>query len=920
MPLWTSNGSGSWLTANRWSGNSIPNAAGAEAEFTVNTEAFGIYQISIPTNTTVTIGTLNIVSSSLDGYSILSALGATNAFLRFQGVGGSPAFINVDSNGSQQNNIRNTVGMGVVFASDVILTTINSDTFYQISAPISGSGDLNKYGTGTLSLTGNNSAWAGDINLLGGRTEASAAALSIANVELNNGAILVTSSTVANRIEVGATSAIGTIATGAGQILTLSGNLVLASNSANAVRFGETGVVGTIVLTGTSTIIGIGGFAIVSGIVQLGNAGVAANYFSNLTPLATFSVIGTFETRGFATSIDNLDMDGGTLRAGTGVLDVTVTDTTNGGNSQSGTIEGSAGVDRIVINASTNFSLAGATFVNWSANDTITINGSAGVNNLTGSSQNDVLNGGAGADTMIGGGGDDVYFVDTMGDVVTEVAGQGFDEVRTSVSGYVLPANVESLVFTSAAGGILLANAINNVVVGGAGADLFRLEQGGSDQAFGNGGADGFFFGGQMTAADQVDGGEGSDQLALQGIYPGLTFGAASLVSVESVVLLPGNDTRFIDPGGALLSYNLTTVDANVAAGQVLTFQANTLRTGENFTLNGSAETNGFLLTFGGLGTDNLTGGQQGDGFYFGTGRFNVTDVVDGQGGSDQLGLQGDFAEANALTFGATQLTSVEFIVLLGANDTRFGGGSAGQFFNYTLTMDNGNVAAGQQMNIQANTLRPGETLRFDGSAETDGSFRVFGGGSVDVITGSQLADDIFGNGGGDRITGLGGADMLRGGADADIFGYSAISESTAAARDRLLDFATGDLIDLSLVDANANVAGLQSFQLVGSGAAFTAAGQLRISQAGNVALVEGDSDGDGMADFAIEVNVAGGHSLSAADFLGLAPGAETLADRFGAVEQAEAGGEGAVDAWLWQALPDVVHDIHFLTSLDLAV
>ncbi len=877
MPLWTSNGSGSWLAANRWSGNSIPNAAGAEAEFTVNTEAFGIYQISIPTNTTVTIGRLNIVSSSLDGYSILSALNATNSFLRFQGVGGSPAFIDVDSNGSQQNNIRNTTGMGVIFASDVILTTINSDTFFQISAPITGSGDLNKYGTGTLSLTGNNSGWLGDVNLLGGRTVATAAGLGSGNVELNNGAVLVSAFTVANRIEIGATGAIGTISAGAGQTLTLSGDLVLASNSANAVRFGESGVAGTIVLTGTSTIIGTGGFAIVDGIVQLGNAGVAANYFSNLAPLATLSVIGTLETRGFATVIDNLDMDGGTIRAGVGVLDLTITDTTNGGNSQTGTIEGSAGVDRIVINASTNFSLSGAAFANWSANDTITINGNGSANNLIGSSQNDLLNGGAGADTMSGGAGNDVYIVDNMGDVVIESAGQGFDEVRTSVSGYVLPANVESLVFTSAAGGVLLANAINNVVVGGAGADLFRLDDGGVDQAFGNGGADGFFFGGAMTSEDQVDGGEGSDQLALQGVYAGLTFGAAGLVNVETVVLLAGNDTRFIDPGGALLSYNLTTVDANVAAGQLLTFQANTLRAGENFTLNASAETNGSILTFGGRGTDNITGGQQGDGFFFGTGRFNPADAVNGGGGIDQLGLQGDFAGGNALTFGASQLTSIEAIVVLSAGDTRFGAGLAGQNFSYTLTMNNGNVAAGERLAVQANTLRAAEILTFNGSAETDGSFRIFAGLGNDTIIGSANADEINGGGGSDQITGGGGADLLRGAAGSDRFNYNAISDSTAAARDRILDFDSGDAIVLTNVDANSLVTGNQAFTLIASGQAFTAAGQLRISQTGNIALVEGDSNGDGIADFAIEVTMTGGMTLTGGSIFGLAPAAQPL-------------------------------------------
>ena len=83
-----------------------------------------------------------------------------------------------------------------------------------------------------------------------------------------------------------------------------------------------------------------------------------------------------------------------------------------------------------------------------------------------------------------------------------------------------------------------------------------------------------------------------------------------------------------------------------------------------------------------------------------GTGRFNAGDTVNGGGGSDQIGLQGDFAGGSALTFGAGQLTSVEFLVLMSASDTRFGGGNVGQSFSYDVTMSDGNVAAGQRREI----------------------------------------------------------------------------------------------------------------------------------------------------------------------------------------------------------------------------
>jgi Ca2+-binding RTX toxin-like protein len=420
----------------------------------------------------------------------------------------------------------------------------------------------------------------------------------------------------------------------------------------------------------------------------------------------------------------------------------------------------------------------------------------------------------------------------------------------------------------------LQGDAGDNQLTGTDGDDLFRLEHGGNDSASGGGGVDGFIFGGAFNALDSVDGGAGSDQIGLQGVYSGLTLGANSTVNVEMIVLLAGNDTRFMDLGGALTGYNITTVDANVATGQMLTIQANTLRAGENFTLNGAAETDGSFFTFGGEGIENLTGGQQVDGFYFGTGRFGSADRIDGQGGSDQFGLQGNYSGLNALTLGADQLTSVEFIVLMSASDTRFGGGNIGQSFSYTLTMNDGNVAAGQQMIVQANTLRAGEVLTFDGSAETNGSFRLFAGAAADTIIGSQTGDELWGQGGADRIEGRGGADTLRGGLDNDVFAYRGVADSVTASRDKIMDFASGDLIDFAPL---AQAVGWSSFQFIGT-AAISRGGQLRVEQAGSQAMLEVHVDGDGVADLVIDVTVIDGHTLTAADFLGVSSPQNALA------------------------------------------
>jgi Ca2+-binding RTX toxin-like protein len=473
------------------------------------------------------------------------------------------------------------------------------------------------------------------------------------------------------------------------------------------------------------------------------------------------------------------------------------------------------------------------------AGQTLTGNGSANV--ITGAAGDDVIDGGIGADTMRGGGGSDLYFVDSA-DVVTELAGEGIDEVRTALATYVLALNVENLTATSDTAHDFRGNGGNNVVAGGAGNDFIRLQDGGDDTAAGALGNDVFLFGAALTGADKVDGGSGTDQIAIQGDYWGgkaLTLGS-NFVSVENIAILPGNDTRFGDAGTSFYDYSITVLDSAVAAGVLLTVDANRLRAGEDFTFNGSAETDGSFFIYGGGGIDRLIGGAKNDVFIFGgQGQFGSGDFVIGGAGIDQLALRGNYT----ITFGAGQLVGVEQIGMVSAQDTRYG--VLGSVYNYDLTMVDANVDS-IQMTVDASPLRTGETLKFDGSAEDDGSFRVFGGRDNDSIVGSQNADLIQGNG---------GADTLTGGQGADVFRYFSASDSTSSATDRILDFAAGsDRIDLGRIDADTQTAGDQAFAWIGSNAFSGSAGQLRAYQEGGNWVVQGDTDGNGVADLVIEV------------------------------------------------------------------
>ncbi|MDP8994606.1 MAG: hypothetical protein M3N07_06465, partial [Pseudomonadota bacterium] len=100
---------------------------------------------------------------------------------------------------------------------------------------------------------------------------------------------------------------------------------------------------------------------------------------------------------------------------------------------------------------------------------------------------------------------------------------------------------------------------------------------------------------------------------------------------------------------------------------------------------------------------------------------------------------------------------------------------------------------------------------------------------------------------------------------------------SRPVAPDRIFGFEHAiDKIDLARIDADTTAAGNQAFTFIGS-AAFSgngAAGQLRAENLGeatpsyNVWRVEGDVDGDGVADFSIEVYIEVGQPLTASDFI----------------------------------------------------
>ena len=318
--------------------------------------------------------------------------------------------------------------------------------------------------------------------------------------------------------------------------------------------------------------------------------------------------------------------------------------------------------------------------------------GNEQANLIIGGAGDDVLYSvtGIGDDTLMGGAGDDMYVVRGAGDSIWEVAGDGFDTIRTDLASFKLPGHVESLFYTgsgsfsaqgSTAGDLITSGAGNDTLDGWIGADTMKGGNGDDryyvDNAgdvvseWVNGGWDVVYSGISYALPDNVDevvllgaGNTAATGNALNNRLVG-NAGANALEgggswSGDTLVGGAGNDTYIVSSSkDRLIETELDGSDSggiDVVRTAVSSFDLghaanveNLIYTGSgNFRGTGNEIANHMIggagndILDGGAGADTLKGGLGADTFVFAKGEAQGDVVLDfSRTEGDQLRLEG---------------------------------------------------------------------------------------------------------------------------------------------------------------------------------------------------------------------------------------------------------------------------------------
>jgi len=479
-----------------------------------------------------------------------------------------------------------------------------------------------------------------------------------------------------------------------------------------------------------------------------------------------------------------------------------------------------------------------------------TLNGTSAADTMFGFGGDDSLNGAAGKDLLVGGAGNDTYSVDSNADVIVENPGEGMDTVRSSVT-FTLAAAVENLTLINSSNINGTGNALGNVITGNGGNNAIT-GLGGGDTLDGGGGLDTLSYAGSSAgvnvslATGTAGGGDAQGDVFVNfERLTGSSFSDTLEGDGNANTLAGGSGTDMLSyahaSAGVTVNLSITTAQNTGGAGIDIVSQFENL-TGSNFAdvLTGTTGNNSLS---GGGDNDSLDGGG-------GTGK----DTLDGGAGADTM-AGGDNSDLYVVddsndtiietaTGGIDTVNTTLASYVLGSN-----------LENLTFVGAGGFAGTGNDL---ANTITGGtDNDTLDGGLNND---RLFGGAGDDQLLGGDANDSL---------TGGTGADTLTGGLGADRFIFTAIGDFAAGpALDAVLDFshAETDKLDLSAIDAKTTASGNQAFTFIGTQAFHNVAGELHYVIGGSGITVSGDVNGDGVADFSLDVS--GVASIVGVDFV----------------------------------------------------
>lgn len=442
-----------------------------------------------------------------------------------------------------------------------------------------------------------------------------------------------------------------------------------------------------------------------------------------------------------------------------------------------------------------------------------TLTGSAADDNLFGGAGNDSLSGGAGADTMSGGLGNDTYVVDNLGDVVSEMGGDGIDTVQSSVSFGRDPATymglspqlgIENIVLTGAAAADAWGDMGNNTISGNSGANRLHGDMG-NDLLDGG------------TGSDTLSGGMGDDTYVLDvatDVITGETGGTADTVraafsytaasGIENVILtgtavsatgnadgnrLTGNNVANILNGGAGVDtmsggFGDDTYYVDDAMDQTI----ETASGGKDTVIT----TSGMMMGPLGNNLENLT--------YLGTGDASLTgnvlnNVITGGSGNDWLASDTTMGPGSGI----------------GGNDTLVGGLGNDSY----IVTSSGDVVT-ELAGGGTDTVYARDSYTLSGNVEyliADMTSPVIGL----TLTGNDLANQIVGDMGNNLIDGKAGNDTLDGGMGGnDTYVLDSVGDvvATDMSGTDLILFSGAGAIDIS---TGFNGTGVENITLLGS-------------------------------------------------------------------------------------------------------